>query len=76
MGLAGVIPYAATAMSTVYCAWEINHAAETGSGFLMSERTAELLLHVIEPIQVGYGAVVSLLTILPYSTLPTPNSAY
>ncbi|KAK3724814.1 hypothetical protein LTR37_000862 [Vermiconidia calcicola] len=58
MGMAGVIPYAATAMSTVYCAWEINHAANTGSGFLMSERTAETLLHIIEPIQVGYGAVI------------------
>ena len=59
MGLAGVVPYAATALSTVYCSWEINHAAETGSGLFLSERTAELLLHVIEPIQVGYGAVVS-----------------
>ena len=59
MGMAGVLPYMATSLSTVYCAWEINHAAETGAGFLMSERTAELLLHIIEPLQVGYGAVVS-----------------
>lgn len=59
MGLAGVVPYAATALSTVYCAWEINHASETGSGLFMSEKTAEALLHIVEPLQVGYGAVVS-----------------
>ena len=57
--MAGVLPYMATSLSTVYCAWEINHAANTGAGFLMSERTAELALHAIEPLQVGYGAVVS-----------------
>ena len=59
MGLAGVIPYAATAITTVYCSWELNHAANAGSGFLLSDRTAELMLHIIEPIQIGYGAVVS-----------------
>ncbi len=59
VGMAGVLPYLATSLSTVYCAWEINHAHATGTGLLMSERTAELLLHVIEPIQVGWGAVVS-----------------
>ena len=64
MGMAGVIPYAATSIATVYCAWDINYAAETGSGFILSERTAELFLHIIEPIQVGYGAVVSLLVSL------------
>jgi len=57
--MAGVIPYVATSLSTVYCAWEINHAASTGAGFLMSEKTAELALHVIEPLQIGYGATVS-----------------
>ena len=59
MGLAGVVPYAATAMGTVYCAWEINHSADYGTGFLISEHTAEQLLHIIEPLQIGYGAVVS-----------------
>jgi len=59
VGMAGVMPYLATSLSTVYCAYEIHHAAETGSGWLMSEQTAELALHVIEPLQVGYGAVVS-----------------
>lgn len=58
IGLAGVLPYLATSLSTVYCAWEINHAADHGAGFLMSEKTAELSLHVLEPLQVGYGAVI------------------
>lgn len=60
VGMAGVLPYLATSLSTIYCAWEINTAAVTGSGFLMSEKTAELALHIIEPLQVGYGAVVSI----------------
>ena len=59
VGMAGVAPYLATSLSTVYCAYEIHHASETGSGWLMNEKTAELALHVIEPLQVGYGAVVS-----------------
>ena len=58
VGLAGVLPYLATSLSTVFCAWEINHAAAHGSGTILSQHTAELLLHVIEPLQVGYGAVV------------------
>jgi len=62
LGLAGVMPYLATSLSTVYCAWEINHAAATGSGLLMSERSAELLLHILEPLQIGYGAVVGNVT--------------
>ncbi|KAK6006336.1 hypothetical protein QM012_006746 [Aureobasidium pullulans] len=58
LGMAGVLPYLGTSLSTVYCAWEINHAHNTGSGFLLSEQTAEAALHVLEPLQVGYGAVI------------------
>ena len=56
--MAGVLPYLATSLSTVYLAWDINHASLTGQGFLLSGDTAELLLHIIEPLQIGYGAVV------------------
>lgn len=63
--MAGVLPYLGTSLSTVYCAWEINHAATYGTGVLMTERTAELLLHVLEPLQIGYGAVVSPITPAP-----------
>ena len=59
IGLAGVLPYLATSISTVYLAWDINHADSTGAGYLVSGPTAELMLHVIEPLQIGYGAVVS-----------------
>lgn len=58
VGMAGVLPYLGTALSTTYLAWDINHASLTGEGFLVSGPTAELLLHIIEPLQIGYGAVV------------------
>jgi hypothetical protein len=58
VGMAGVLPYLATSLSTVYLAWDIEHAAHTGAGFLLSGETAEQLLHLIEPIQLGYGAMV------------------
>lgn len=56
--MAGVLPYLATSLSTIYLAWDINYAALNGEGFLLSGKTAELVLHIIEPIQIGYGAVV------------------
>ncbi|MCJ1376560.1 hypothetical protein MMC20_007803 [Loxospora ochrophaea] len=58
IGMAGVLPYLATSLSTVYLAWDINHSASTGSGFLLSGQTAELLLHIVEPLQIGWGAVI------------------
>ena len=54
-----MIPYVVTSLDTVYLAWEINNSATTGSGFLISGDTAQIMLHLIEPLQVGYGAVVS-----------------
>ena len=59
IGLAGVLPYLATSLSTVYLAWDINHAHDSGSGVLFSPETAHQLLSFIEPVQIGYGAVVS-----------------
>jgi len=59
IGAAGVIPYAATSLSTVYLAWDINHAAASGgTGVLFSPETAHQLLDLVTPIQIGYGAVV------------------
>ncbi|KAL1652297.1 hypothetical protein SLS58_000424 [Diplodia intermedia] len=57
LGLAGVLPYLGTSLSTVACAYEVNHAAAGASTFL-SQHTAETLLHILEPLQVGYGAVI------------------
>ena len=59
IGAAGVIPYAATSLSTVFLAWDINHAHATGNGVLFSLDTAHQLLDLVTPIQIGYGAVVS-----------------
>ena len=42
----------------MYLALDIQYAAVHGEGFLMSGELAEKLLHVIEPIQLGYGATV------------------
>lgn len=66
--MAGLLPYVATSLSTVYLAWDINHASLSGQGFLLSGESAEILLHIIEPIQMGYGAVVSIY-VHPYKML-------
>ncbi|RDW68380.1 hypothetical protein BP5796_09037 [Coleophoma crateriformis] len=59
LGIAGVLPYAATSLSTVYLAYDINHAAAgTGHGILFSQETAHYLLDLVTPIQIGYGAVI------------------
>jgi len=57
IGLAGVLPYLGTSLSTVFCAWEINHSVG-GIGSIMTSQTAETFLHILEPLQVGYGAVI------------------
>lgn len=57
--MAGVLPYLATSLTTVYLSFDIQYAATHGQGFFLSGETAEALLHIIEPIQLGYGASVS-----------------
>jgi hypothetical protein len=69
IGLAGVMPYLATSLATVVCAREINTAAEQGTGWLFEGQTATLLLQVLEPLQIGYGAVVR-----PASVLSMPST--
>jgi hypothetical protein len=58
IGAAGILPYAATSLSTVYLAWDINQAADIGTGVLFSPETAHRLLDIVTPLQIGYGAVV------------------
>lgn len=60
IGLAGVVPYLATSAATVFCAEEMKASITHGTGYLMSEQSAEAMLHILEPLQVGYGAVVSI----------------
>ncbi|KAJ5280886.1 hypothetical protein N7478_006258 [Penicillium angulare] len=58
LGMAGVVPYLATSLQTVALSYEINHAAQTGDGLIFSGQSAELMLHMLEPVQVAYGAVI------------------
>lgn len=58
MGLAGVIPYLVTSFSTVALSFDIQYAAHHGQGLFFSGTTSEQLLHIIEPLQLGYGASV------------------
>ena len=71
VGLAGVIPFLATSMSTVFLAWDMNYTSHTGTGVIFDQKTAEMLLHIIEPLQIGYGAVVSLCSPFPNPPPPT-----
>lgn len=58
IGAAGVLPYAATSLSTVFLAYDINQTNQSGHGILFSPETAHQLLDIVTPIQIGYGAVV------------------
>ncbi|KAK0103620.1 hypothetical protein ONS95_005631 [Cadophora gregata] len=58
IGAAGILPYAATSMSTVFLSYDINHAHSTGAGYLFSPETAHQLLDLVTPIQIGWGAVI------------------
>ncbi|KAJ3532322.1 hypothetical protein NM208_g8493 [Fusarium decemcellulare] len=62
LGLAGTLPYLGTSLSTVFLAWDLNKEWPTGNSFLdaifIDHETAKYLLSVIEPIQLGYGAVI------------------
>ena len=58
LGLAGLIPYLTTSLTTVWCARELNVIAQTGGSTMLTEETALQVLNFLEPIQVGYGAVV------------------
>lgn len=62
LGLSGTLPYLATSLSTVYLSWNINAEWPAGSqllnSILINPETAAHWLQVLEPIQVGYGAVI------------------
>lgn len=60
LGLAGLLPYAATSASTIALSYDINHAHIYGSGIMFTPELAHQLLDIITPVQIGFGAVVSL----------------
>ncbi|GKU03978.1 unnamed protein product [Fusarium langsethiae] len=62
LGLAGTLPYLGTSLSTVFLAWNLNKDLPTGNSFydtiMVDHETVKYLLSVIEPLQLGYGAVI------------------
>ncbi|KAL6692327.1 hypothetical protein J3F84DRAFT_351628 [Trichoderma pleuroticola] len=62
LGLAGTLPYLATSVSTVFLALNLNTDIPSGNRFynmiFMEHETAQYLLDLIEPLQLGYGAVI------------------
>ncbi|KAK6330141.1 hypothetical protein TWF730_004641 [Orbilia blumenaviensis] len=57
-GGAGLVPYIATTASTFLLAWDIRNISEEGMGRFLNEETASAFLNLLEPIQVGFGAVI------------------
>ncbi|RCI09937.1 hypothetical protein L249_8379 [Ophiocordyceps polyrhachis-furcata BCC 54312] len=62
LGLTGTLPYVATSLSTLFLAWDLNRPEPTGNSILdpifIDHDTARYLLDLIEPLQLGYGAVI------------------
>ncbi|KAK5635910.1 hypothetical protein RRF57_011622 [Xylaria bambusicola] len=62
LGIAGTLPYLGTSLSTVYLSWVLNTPWPAPSSFanklLISQETAHQLMATLEPIQLGYGAVI------------------
>jgi hypothetical protein len=62
LGLAGTLPYLGTSVATVYLSWDLSQTWPLSNGLLnslfLNHETAEQLLRLLEPIQLGYGAVI------------------
>lgn len=62
LGLAGTLPYLGTSLATTFLSWNLNtewpSQSQFVNHFLMSHESASHYLHLLEPIQVGYGAVI------------------
>lgn len=62
LGLAGTIPYLATSVTTLFLAWDLTKALPTGNRLFdmvfVQHDTAHYLLDLLQPIQLGYGAVL------------------
>ncbi|KAJ2900638.1 hypothetical protein MKZ38_002297 [Zalerion maritima] len=60
LGLAGTLPYLATSITTLYLGWDLNQTWAPGvtNMFMLTHDHAHQLLTFLEPIQLGYGAVI------------------
>ncbi|KAG7140684.1 hypothetical protein HYQ46_007942 [Verticillium longisporum] len=62
LGLAGTIPYLGTSLATVYLSWDLNTDWPSSSTLInhihMNHESAQYWLDFLEPVQLGYGAVI------------------
>lgn len=62
LGLAGTVPFFGTSLSTVYLSWVLNtewpSQSQFVNGLLISHEQAQHWLGMLEPLQLGYGAVI------------------
>jgi hypothetical protein len=62
IGLAGTLPYLATSVSTMFLSWSLNREWPQSGGLLnslaVSHDSAQQYLAFLEPVQLGYGAVI------------------
>lgn len=62
LGLAGSIPYVATSISTLALGWDLAKTYPTSSGIanflFVNHEQARYYIDLLEPIQLGYGAVI------------------
>lgn len=60
LGLAGTLPYLATSLSTLYLGWDMRQTWAPGltSIFTFTHEHAAQWLAFLEPVQLGYGAVI------------------
>jgi len=58
LGGAGLIPYVATSACTLFLVWDVKNIQEQGAGYILDSQSALSFLEFLEPVQVGYGAVI------------------
>lgn len=58
MGVLGLVPYVATSATTLFLAWDIGYSRTHGQPYFMTVESAQQILTALEPIQIGYGAVI------------------
>ena len=61
LGLLGTFPYFGTSLSTLYLAWDLHKPGLTGGfgdALFLSHDSARYFLELLEPLQLGYGAVI------------------
>ena len=58
LGLSGLIPYVTTSATTLFLAYDVKHIHSHGVGYIFNEQQATTMLSYLEPLQIGYGAVI------------------